>query len=63
MITWDSPKTLNSLSGEFWALSYEFCPYTYFSVTHGIMLRKQGGNCVRGSPSAKDAFEVLRFFK
>ena len=38
MITWNSPKNRNSLSGEFGVLSYDFLPYTYFSVTHGIML-------------------------
>ena len=46
VITWNSLKTLNFLSGEFWVLSYEFVPYAYFSVTHGIMLGKKGGNCV-----------------
>ena len=47
-MTWNSLKleTWNSLSGEFWALSYVFLPYTYFSVTHGIMLGRHGGKCV-----------------
>ena len=38
MITWNSVKTLNFLSGELWVLSYHFLPYAYFSMTHGIML-------------------------
>ena len=46
MITWNSLKTRNSLSGEFWFLSYDFLPCTYFSLKHGIMLGRQGGKCV-----------------
>ena len=46
VITWNSDlKTRNSLSGEYWVLSYEFLPHTFFSVTHGIML-EDSGNCV-----------------
>ena len=46
MITWNSLKTRNSLSSDFWVLSYDFLPYTYYSVTHGIMLKRKGGSCV-----------------
>ena len=63
MITWNSLKTRNSLSGEFWFLSYDFLPYTYFSLTHGIMLVESVCFDFRGSPSVKDVFEVLRFLK
>ena len=64
VITWNSLKTRNSLSGEFWVLSYDFLPCAYFSVTHGIMLGREGGKCVCfGLPSVKNVFEVLRFLK
>ena len=48
MITWNSLNTRNSLSGEFWVVSYDFCPIRIiFSVTHGIiMLGRQGGKFV-----------------
>ena len=41
-----------------------FLPYTYFFVTHGIiMLGRQGGKCVFRLMSVKDVFEILRFLK
>ena len=44
-----------------------FCPtHVLNSVTHGIMLGRQGGKCMfrfRGSPSVKDVFGVLKFLK
>ena len=46
MITCNSLKTQNSVSGGFWVLSYDFLPYTYFSVTYGIMLGRQDEKCV-----------------
>ena len=49
-------KTRNSLSDKFWFLSYDFLPFTYFSLTHGIMLGRQGGKCVL----AYEAHQVLR---
>ena len=57
MITWNSLKTRNSLLGEFWVLSYDFLPYVYFSVTHGVMLERHGEKvCV----SAYEAHQMLR---
>ena len=65
MITWNSSKTQNSLSGELWVLSYDFLPYAYFSVTHTIMLGRQGGKCVFQLMRLTkwDVFEVLMFLK
>ena len=54
VITWNSLKTQNSLSGEFWVLSYDFLPYANFSVTHGIMLGRHGGKCL---------FQLMRLTK
>ena len=54
MISFNSLNTRNSLLGEFRGLSYDFLPYTDFSVTHGIMLGRQGGKCV---------FRLLRLTK
>ena len=43
MVTaWNSLKTQNSLSGEFWVLNYDVLPYAYFSVTHEIILERHG---------------------
>ena len=39
-------------------------PYTYFPLTHGIMLGRQGGKCVfrlMRLTKCKDVFEVLSF--
>ena len=52
--TWNSLKTRNSLSGEFWVLSYDFFALHIFSVTHGIMLGRQGG---------KSVFRLMRLTK
>ena len=40
VIAWNSLKTRNSLSGEFWVIIYNL------SMTHGIILERQGGKCV-----------------
>ena len=43
-----------------------FLPYTYFSMTHGIMLGKHGESmcfCLLGLPRLKNVFEVLRLLK
>ena len=55
-ITWNSLKTQNSLSGEFWVLSYVL-PHTYFAVTHGIMFEKTGSKVCA---SVYEAYQVLR---
>ena len=54
VITSNSLKTRNSLPMNSGFLSYDFLPCTYFSVTHGIMLEKQGRQCV---------FQLMRLTK
>ena len=56
VITWNSLKAQNSMSGEFWVLSYDVLPYAYFFVTHRIMLGRHGGKCAL----AYEAHQVLR---
>ena len=41
----DHLKLSENLEFHAWVLSYDFLPYTCFSVTHGIMLGRQGGKC------------------
>ena len=58
VITWSSLKARISLSREFCVLSFDFffAPYI-FSVTHRIMLGRQGGKMCA---SAYEAYQVLR---
>ena len=50
----DHLKLSESLEFLAWVLTYEFLPYTCFSVTHGIMLGRQGGKCM---------FQLMRLTK
>ena len=62
-----SENSVNSVnSGEFWVLSYVFCPIHIFPWHMESCLEDRVESVcfgLWGSPSVKDVFEVLRFFK
>ena len=62
VITWNSLKTRNSLSGEFWVLSYDFCRIHIFCDTSSHAGKTRWKLCFR-LQSVKNVFEVLRFLK
>ena len=65
VITWNSLKTRNSLSGEFWVLSCFFCPMHIFRDTWDHVWKIGWKVCLGllGLPSVKNVFQVLRFLK
>ena len=54
--TWNPLKTRNSLSGEFWVLSYDFCPIHIFHDTWRHAWKTGWKVCV----TAYEAYQVLR---